>query len=112
LPFSAILKKCSLLSICGGVQFSLVEEKTQIHYKYLGRDHQPSASKLTNVHTFRSVRAGFEPTLTGGERSWYETAVHIPQPDRVTDGQIKNYMPLMFDLYDSIKTLEYLPPNG
>jgi hypothetical protein len=43
--------------------FLLVEEGTQIHYTmYLGRDHRPSASKLTNFPTQSPVRAGFEPT--------------------------------------------------
>jgi hypothetical protein len=43
LPYSTIYH------LYDGGQFLLVEERTQIHYTmYLGRDHRPSTSKLTN----------------------------------------------------------------
>ena len=45
-PFSSIFQ------LYDGGQFLLVEERTQIHYTmYLGTDHRPSASKLTNFLT-------------------------------------------------------------
>jgi hypothetical protein len=48
LPYSIIFQ------LCDGGQFSLVEERSQIHSTmYLGRDHLPSASKLTNFLTHR-----------------------------------------------------------
>jgi hypothetical protein len=39
-------------NLIDGGQFSLVEERTPIHcMMYLGRDHRPSAGKLTNCLT-------------------------------------------------------------
>jgi hypothetical protein len=41
-----------------------------MHYTiYLGRDHRPPATNMTNFLTVTSVQAGFEPTQAGGERS-------------------------------------------
>jgi hypothetical protein len=41
-----------LVQLYDGRQLLLVEEITQIHYTiHLGRDHRPSASKLTNFLT-------------------------------------------------------------
>jgi hypothetical protein len=36
---------------------------------HLRRDHRPPTSKLTNFLIVALVRAGFEPTRAGGERS-------------------------------------------
>jgi hypothetical protein len=42
----------TIFQLYDGGQYLLVEERTQLHYTmYLGRDHRPSASKLTNFLT-------------------------------------------------------------